>query len=354
MHSPLLHVHIHVLVERSWFMTFASVEVSKMLAAGEAGANAQRSRFLFSGRFASFLTRNLHLGPTSLRQMDSPGDWTASALFSPSKARVQQAQAKDWASVDAWLAKKYQGKRIPTFERNEDTLQALLTLANFNDSADEQRSLVEKVERQALSASTKRDPESATVCQDVVAALNIEGRESLDALCRSLCLLGSDDMLCAAESLCKVMNESFEVEEQLKRAAFQHATLNREQSRLTGLLHDMQQDHFAAPHDIIEQTSEWSRNTKHLKAKIAEYDERLSALRSPTSARMLAEDVSHKSNDVEAQKVRLQVLQGELAALDSLPSDPKAARTKLDDTRTELRRLAEQRDALFEAMLTRR
>lgn len=73
------------------------------------------------------------------------------ALFSPSKARQQQAQAKDWIFVDSWLSKKYHPKPVPSFERNEETLQALMTLVAFNERADEEQTLVDKVERQALN-----------------------------------------------------------------------------------------------------------------------------------------------------------------------------------------------------------
>lgn len=74
----------------------------------------------------------------------------SSALFSPSKARQQQALAQDWIFVDSWLSKKYHPKPVPPFERNEDTLQALMTLVAFNERADEERVLVERVERMAL------------------------------------------------------------------------------------------------------------------------------------------------------------------------------------------------------------
>jgi len=72
------------------------------------------------------------------------------ALFSPSKARQQQAQAKDWIFVDSWLSKKYYPKSVPPFERNEETLQALMMLVAYNERADEEKALVEKVEGKAL------------------------------------------------------------------------------------------------------------------------------------------------------------------------------------------------------------
>ncbi|KAK5007655.1 hypothetical protein LTR16_002090, partial [Cryomyces antarcticus] len=89
--------------------------------------------------------------PASPRSgMDISPDWAASALFSPSKARQQAAQAKDWAYVDGWLAAKYAPKPAPAFERNSDTLTALLALAAGNEEADERREMVERVEEEAL------------------------------------------------------------------------------------------------------------------------------------------------------------------------------------------------------------
>jgi HAUS augmin-like complex subunit 1 len=64
------------------------------------------------------------------------------ALFSPSKAAAQRAQAQDWHTIDVWLSSKYQGRSVPTFERNEDTLKTLLELVAANERADEERDLM--------------------------------------------------------------------------------------------------------------------------------------------------------------------------------------------------------------------
>ena len=73
--------------------------------------------------------------------MDADVSLPASALFSPSKARQQRALAQDWAHVDSWLSSRYAG-RIPSFERNEDTLKELLALVAANERADEEQELV--------------------------------------------------------------------------------------------------------------------------------------------------------------------------------------------------------------------
>jgi HAUS augmin-like complex subunit 1 len=83
--------------------------------------------------------------------MDSAPDLLPSAFFSPSKAKQQRAQAQDWQHVDTWLASKFQGRSIPQFERNEDTLKALLSLVAANEKADEERDLLWNVQKEALS-----------------------------------------------------------------------------------------------------------------------------------------------------------------------------------------------------------
>jgi hypothetical protein len=95
---------------------------------------------------------------------------TPTDLFSPSKARQQRAQAQDWASVDSWLSTKYPGRSLPTFERNEDTLRALLALAAANERADEERELVESVEREALNELSKQEVRMCQCSQSLLVA----------------------------------------------------------------------------------------------------------------------------------------------------------------------------------------
>ncbi|KAI7481964.1 hypothetical protein KC351_g6076 [Hortaea werneckii] len=282
--------------------------------------------------------------------MDSPGDWTATALFSPSKARAQQAQAKDWASVDAWLGKKY-GKRIPTFERREETLQALLTLATANEGADEQRSLIDKVEKQALHTSPKRTPEDEGLYQELLEGPDPQAAEYLGSLSESFAALGASNILEAASKVCSLQDDQFTASEQIKRAESQYNNLRQEHSRLRNILHALQNGEFTAPTDLPQQTSEWARNAKHLRAKLAEYDERLSAIRNASGVSSLLESVSTKSRENQKQRMEFRGREVELSAFDSLPSDPRAARAELDEARANLRRLTARRDALFEDML---
>jgi HAUS augmin-like complex subunit 1 len=76
--------------------------------------------------------------------------WSPGAIFSPSQARQQQVQAKDWNFIDTWLSAKCSPKSAPPFERTNETLKALLALARCNETADEEKVLVARLEAKAL------------------------------------------------------------------------------------------------------------------------------------------------------------------------------------------------------------
>lgn len=80
----------------------------------------------------------------------SSSGWSSEVVFSPSKARRQLAEAKDWQYIDTWLSAKYENQQMPPFERNSDTLKALLALAARNEAADEEAHLLTELELQAL------------------------------------------------------------------------------------------------------------------------------------------------------------------------------------------------------------
>ncbi|KAK5159585.1 hypothetical protein LTS14_002727 [Recurvomyces mirabilis] len=277
--------------------------------------------------------------------MDSPGDWTAAALFSPSKARAQQAQQRDWAAVDIWLAKQY-GKRLPAFERNEDTLEALLALANVNEDADEQRLLVDKVGRQALQAHGRTSPEVDDVYQRLLDTLDHDGRQHLDILASLAVELGTAETAEMAQSICNLTAQRFELSEQVARCEAQQAALQRELQKTKAVLQILRNEAFQPPSDLSEQTAEMARSTKQLRTKLVEYDERTSPLRSSSIIGPSLEDVLKQAASSEAQQARLSALENELCAYEGLPPDPKAAKGKLEVARSQL----PERDERFEEL----
>ncbi|KAK4556274.1 hypothetical protein LTR86_006418 [Recurvomyces mirabilis] len=281
--------------------------------------------------------------------MESPGDWTAAALFSPSKARAQQAQQRDWAAVDIWLAKQY-GKRLPAFERNEDTLEGLLALANVNEEADEQRLLVDKLGRQALQAHGRTSAEADDVYQRLLETLDHDGRQHLDVLASLAVELGTVETADMAQRICSLTAQRFELSGQVAHCEAQQAALQREVQKTKAVLQSLRNEAFQPPGDLSEQTAEMARSTKQLRTKLVEYDERTSALRSSSTVGPSLEDVLKQAASSEAQQVRLSALENELRAYEGLPPDPKAAKGKLEVARSQLRRLTVERDKRFEEL----
>lgn len=279
-------------------------------------------------------------------------EWTATALFSPSKARWQQAQAKDWAVVDAWLAKRY-GSRIPNFERNEETLQALLTLANRNETAEEQRNQSDRVERAALQAFSRRQ---AGIRDDVLHSLQVELADEthIETLASITAALDcpSLDALELGGRLVDLTSFNFEMAQQIKRTETQLAALQAEQARVKQLLIELEGDPYQAPADVVETTAEWTRSAKHLKAKIGEYEERLATSRPSTDTGITIDMVQKQVIDLNKQREQLAELQIQLKAFQDLPADSRAARQRLEEAQDQLQKLVNERDRLFESMAT--
>jgi HAUS augmin-like complex subunit 1 len=252
--------------------------------------------------------------------------------------------------VNAWLEKKY-GKRIPPFERNEETLPALLSLATLNEDADDQSALVEKIERQALQSYARRQIDGHEIQHGLLRAISAERQRTLDALASSAVMLNSLDMSTMAASISRVTSDHFQLSEQAKRLQFQGAILRNEQVRCQVVLQELKGDAFTTPDNFADQSAEWSRNTKQLKAKLAEYDERLVTLRSTSNPGPSFQDIERQLSDVQSQDARLSELNAQLAGYDSLPSDAQAARNKLEAARSELRELMLRRDKLFEGLV---
>lgn len=287
--------------------------------------------------------------------MDSDADWAASALFSPSKARIAQAQARDWGFVDSWLAKRYGAKRLPAFERNDETLEALLSLATLNEGADEQRVMVDRVEQAALYGfDRQRSGPSEDVYQAITGHLDRKGVDSLDLMAQASLLLNVPAGATAAElasSSIDLQTESFDLSQQHARLKDQITALQREANRLKALLRELKDDAFRSPAELPEQTSEWNKGSKHLKAKIGEYDDRLNALRAAGAPSPTVEQVAKQLEDFQAQQQRLAELEAGVQAYQSLPTNAREARATLETSRDELRTLTQHRDRLFEGLV---
>lgn len=281
-------------------------------------------------------------------------------VFSPSKAAAHRAQTKDWALVDAWLLKIHNTSdpnshvRVPSFERNESTLQALLTLATFNESADEQRSSIERVEKTALVAlrqrSTEGEDEDEDASLQALLSRQLHDCEELNALADVCVLLNSPraDLPTLMSTTIDLTTADFEAKQLLRRVQARHEALKAEQRRLEGLMRELGQEDLKPADGLGDQTTQWVRSAKVLRAKVGEYDERLASSRGQQYSGVRLEDVARQRDELEDLRLRREEVRAQLGVFGDLPADARDARRKLEAAKDELLRVVRERDRLFE------
>lgn len=154
---------------------------------------------------------------------------------------------------------------------------------------------------------------------------------------------------------------SFELTQQLIRVTALQTILVAEHQRLEALLQTVRSDAddsnssggpFSPPTDLPQKTSEWTRNTKTMRSKLREYDERLSSLESlGMQPKPSIEDVATRQAELREMEGRLAGLEEELRWYEGVPPDVGAAREFLARAKDELRALIEERDRLFEGLV---
>lgn len=290
-----------------------------------------------------------------------------SPLASPTKARQAAMQAKDWAYVNTWLGSQYAPKPVPQFERNDDTLKVLLTLAAANDAADEEANLQQRAREEALAAfktieeSELKDPhekQKNELLNELEMCLDDKGHDDLEDLAESAAILGNtlntepEDL---AQSIVELSAEGFDVQNQMAKVETLHLYLQKELNRLQADLQDLKSNvAYETPPDIQMLTSEWTRGTKTLGNKVSEYQDRIASLERNQPQGPTIDQLMHEEEGVIRLRETVKSLEGRVRAFHDLPTDIPAARARYKELESELDQLTRQRDTMFGNLIDRR
>jgi len=281
-----------------------------------------------------------------------------SAIFSPSVARQQLAAAKDWNYVDSWLSTKFHGKTPPPFERNNDTLKALLALAALNESADEERELLAKVDAKALQelqAREEADPNRELV-NAIEESLTREGQTSLEALSTLRVILNqpAPDTEKLGRSIIDLQVTSYDLEQASDRISILEKHLDNELQNINNLIKDLQSDTYQPPSDLTKQTIDYQRKTKALASKLPELKDRVASLTASVGTlKIPIQGVKAEEDKFKDLMAIVKGLEAQVKSYHGLPQDTDLARLELEGLRVELRDLTRQRDRMFEGLVER-
>ncbi|XP_014555519.1 hypothetical protein COCVIDRAFT_27574 [Bipolaris victoriae FI3] len=292
---------------------------------------------------------------------------TPSDLFSPSKARQQRAQAQDWAQIDSWLSYKYAGRTVPTFERNDETLKVLRELSVANERADEERAVFERVEREALREldEVQRNDDDERILSRLRASLTPEGEQALDALASTAVTLNTPtaNPESIAHTLIYNTTTSQNLTNQLAHIATLQGYVDKQQSLLRTQLHELQTNPaFTTPANLQRQTTEQTRQVKHLRTKIREYEDKLSSFQSSQSRSMTPgskniasaeaiNDMLEQQKALDGLREKVESIEREVAEFAGLPADKEAARKEVGKLEVKLDEVRKRRDELFEGLV---
>jgi HAUS augmin-like complex subunit 1 len=282
-----------------------------------------------------------------------------SAIFSPSIAKQQQAALNDWSYIDTWLSQKFPKNKTPPFERNADTLKALLALAAHNESADEERDLLARVEAQALAdlQATAEADTNTHLLHELEESLTREGHASLDVLAELTVQLGLavPDVEQMGRRIVDLQITAYDLEQASGRVALLEKHLSAELERITALVTELQGEGYQPPANLAKQTIDYQRKTKVLASKLPELRDRVAAYQASVggTCKITIEVAKEEEDMFRNMLATIKELEMQVKGYHGLPQDTDLARLELESLRVELRDLTQQRDSMFEGLVER-
>ncbi|RDA83332.1 hypothetical protein CP532_5213 [Ophiocordyceps camponoti-leonardi (nom. inval.)] len=290
-------------------------------------------------------------------------DHPPAAIFSPSVARIAASTARDWSYVDSWLASKLPPDRpIPPFERNQDTLKALLALALANEAADEERHQRARASEAALQTLRRRrrqqqqqqrqrqEHDTPSLSMDLLASIQRElpqeGRDALEALANVAVQSGAS--LAAPQDLARgfvrLQAELAETELMISRLDLLRRHVDREAGLAVDALRAWQSDRFKPLPDAARQNLDLQRKTKAMHAQLVDLRDR-----APVAAQtqhLTIGDAAREEQDILDLLACSEELEARINDFGRLPYDAGDAKAEVDSLRSQLRHLSLQLDAL--------
>lgn len=290
------------------------------------------------------------------------------AIFSPSVARIAASTARDWSYVESWLRAKLQlfpDRSLPAFERNPDTLKALLALASFSEAADEERQLVARAEAEALrdvtSSTTTQGEEGGSVRDVLLETIEDElpkdGKVALEGMAAMAVQAGT--IFPEPEDLGRRMLDHqkaiFEAEQMKCRAETLDRHITADAAATTKLVKTLQGDEYTPRPGLAKQNLDQQRKAKASAAQLPDLRDRAASLAAShdAGAHPTIQDIVAEEKDFLELLGRKRQLDLQLASFEGLPGDPDMARAELEALQEQLTGATSRRDAVFEGLVER-
>ena len=186
----------------------------------------------------------------------------------------------------------------------------------------------------------------------IVKALDIDGQQCVSSIAEAAVDLNapSAHVFDVALTLTELTTQQFEISQQISTAEYQLAALKQEKRRLSITLAELRSETLQPDDTVSANMAEWQRNSKHLGAKLGEYNERLASIKT-TIPEKPAMRILREQHEGNAQlRNELETLKSQIQAYQDLPSTTRNARKIIEHARDDLQALLARRDGLFEQL----
>ncbi|KAI5793825.1 hypothetical protein DFH27DRAFT_567459 [Peziza echinospora] len=308
--------------------------------------------------------------------------WSPSAVFSPSAARQQLLEAKDWSYIDHWLSTYFSPNQVPQFERNADTLKALLALAAANEAADEERHHIRRVKEKALEELKARWEASSTQTTPLTLlsdSLPQEGAQSLGSL--ALLSVALNHPISTSSATSQTTNSTISnLATSLITLSKHEAILEQSSIQLTYLNKSLVQTLSQIQHvldttfpldstsnrtpiskitpspDLPSLTSSWEYEIRKLQQKAVEYRSRAEQMEREWEGSRAKEMTIQRIREMERAVVELKEhvvgLEGQVKGFQGLPPEKDVARAEVERVEALVRDLEAKREGLYDRMIS--
>lgn len=300
------------------------------------------------------------------------------AIFSPSVARIAASAARDWNYIDSWLGTKIQGRAAPSFERNPDTLRALLALAAFSEASDEDQDALIQAEAYAVDKCAPELPPprgeneveatggsrlvgpllSESILDNVEVEITNEGTTALTAMATMASTLGMAHPKpeTFGYRIVGMQAQAHTLGQTSRRVNHMLQFLETELREFRCILEELEGDYYNPPTDLARRNLELQKTMKSMDDRLPEIQNSLRslALRSQTNntqytAQHIQEEELHFTASLSMKRDR----EFQVTAFEGLSSDPVLARVELDRLRSKLAETTHRRDLAFEGLVER-
>ena len=346
-----------------------------------------------------------------------------SPILSPSKAAQAASLSLAWSEVTHFLTPLFHPHPIPTFERNPATLNALLQLTTHSIAQTDRNALLAQTRALALAelqsslpttsiddkeeeddnnsntnrtTATAIDPTLA-ILASIVSSLPPPASSALYTLSTlppalNALLPSTPDTM--ALSLTQLTRSESETAQQLARVESLHQQLKSEHALAQELLDKLRGEssssasltsntapsgsgagsQFQTPAGLVAKTGEWRLGSKHIGAKLGEYNERARRLEKTASHTGPRGNHHHprgahgkggnvggigipelrvEERELRDLEARVRGLEGRVRGFEGLPPDKEMALLEVERMRRELEGLVRKRDGMFEGLVER-